>query len=380
MKKHLLVPLLPLLFVLMCCSSLSAQQEGPNKPEVEENEKKQDEKQKENSELQKYVEKDDGEFKWEKLSARELPGGCGTTRYCATCGAAIAIVVSLSENQPQRRVCLLTAERQGRLVDLYFEVQSAPLVIEGRRFLLLFLRDVTIEQQRAVMERVFFHDIKNHIGSLLLNVELLVAQAKDPRTRELGERIRWISSRLRTEVEIQRTLSAEGSATYTPVLQEVCAEEIVHELQGVFTSHSVSQGKSLRLVKEVPSLRLTTDPSLLHRVLANMVINGFEATEEGGEVRLWVTHEDDGVSFHVWSEQAIPEDVGLRVFQRNFSTKEGSGRGLGTYAMTLFGETCLGGRVDFTTSREGGTEFHLRLPLELSAKDENRRLGPSGTD
>ena len=67
MKKHLLVPLLLLLFILVYCSSLSAQQEGPNKPEVEENEKKQDEKQKENSELQKYVEKDDGEFKWEKI-------------------------------------------------------------------------------------------------------------------------------------------------------------------------------------------------------------------------------------------------------------------------------------------------------------------------
>jgi sensor histidine kinase regulating citrate/malate metabolism len=52
----------------------------------------------------------------------------------------------------------------------------------------------------------------------------------------------------------------------------------------------------------------------------------------------------------------------MRIFQRNYSTKSDSGRGLGTYSMKLFGETYLGGKVDFTSSESEGTTFHLRLP------------------
>ena len=93
-----------------------------------------------------------------------------------------------------------------------------------------------------------------------------------------------------------------------------------------------------------------------------MLVNAFEATEPGGAVRLWLEQSGREVTFCVWNRQAIPGDVAPRVFQRNFSTKAESGRGLGTYAMKLFGETYLGGDMSFTTSKESGTIFRLRLP------------------
>ena len=49
-----------------------------------------------------------------------------------------------------------------------------------------------------------------------------------------------------------------------------------------------------------------------------------------------------------------------RIFQRSFSTKGSPGRGLGTYAMKLFGESVLGGQVDFETGAEG-TTFWIRV-------------------
>jgi sensor histidine kinase regulating citrate/malate metabolism len=65
----------------------------------------------------------------------------------------------------------------------------------------------------------------------------------------------------------------------------------------------------------------------------------------------------------VWNHQSIPEDIARRVFQRNFSTKEEAGRGVGTYSMKLLGEQILGGRVRFSTSPEEGTVFSFSLPL-----------------
>ena len=64
--------------------------------------------------------------------------------------------------------------------------------------------------------------------------------------------------------------------------------------------------------------------------------------------------------------QAIPDAVAPRVFQRFFSTKPGSGRGLGGFAVKLLGERYLKGRVTFTTSPAEGTTFRVRLPLRPS--------------
>ncbi len=61
--------------------------------------------------------------------------------------------------------------------------------------------------------------------------------------------------------------------------------------------------------------------------------------------------------------EGIPPGVADRIFQRNFSTKEQIGRGIGAYSMKLFGEKILGGKVGFTTSMEKGTIFKLSHPL-----------------
>ena len=71
--------------------------------------------------------------------------------------------------------------------------------------------------------------------------------------------------------------------------------------------------------------------------------------------------EEGLISFCVWNAQAIPQKFAIRIFQRNFSTKEQAGRGIGTYSMKLFGEKFLGGRVSFTSSPKKGTVFRLTL-------------------
>ncbi len=71
----------------------------------------------------------------------------------------------------------------------------------------------------------------------------------------------------------------------------------------------------------------------------------------------------DRFAFRVWNSGTVPVVVVPRIFQRHFSTKHGQGRGQGTYAMKLFGEQLLGGRVSFTSSAPEGTWFEIALPL-----------------
>jgi sensor histidine kinase regulating citrate/malate metabolism len=93
-----------------------------------------------------------------------------------------------------------------------------------------------------------------------------------------------------------------------------------------------------------------------------MIINALEATEESGEIRVFASSDQRRVSFSVWNAASIPEEIGRRIFQRNFSTKGESGRGIGTFSMKFFGESILGGTIDFRSSEAEGTTFVLTLP------------------
>ena len=94
-----------------------------------------------------------------------------------------------------------------------------------------------------------------------------------------------------------------------------------------------------------------------------MTINALEATEENGIVKIWSEQEGNLLSFYVWNAQEIPQEITNRIFQRNFSTKEQAGRGIGTFSMKLFGEEILGGQVSFSSSKKDGTTFKFTYPV-----------------
>jgi signal transduction histidine kinase len=300
------------------------------------------------------------------IYAHEQPGGCGTSRYCSTCGAAIAIVTSLAHDSTETRTCEVTVERDGKQMDLCFRVRCLTLSFRGERFLLLFLQDTTLQQQRAALERAFFHDINNTIGALVLSTQLLDHEEIKDGANGLVERVQQLSIQLGKEVEIQSVISHRDAHTYQVVPQKTSVREMLQEMQKIFARHPLSVDKTLDSRAMMQDVQLVTDVSLLRRILMNMLINAFEATAPGGEVRLWTEPTEDTVTFCVWNRAVIPENIALRVFQRNFSTKAGSGRGMGTYIMKLFGETYLGGEVSFTTSEARGTVFRLCLPKKIS--------------
>ena len=107
-----------------------------------------------------------------------------------------------------------------------------------------------------------------------------------------------------------------------------------------------------------------SDKTLLARVLGNLITNALEASVPGQTVTVWFRN-CDGPSFCVHNQAAMPEDVQARMFQRSFSTKGGTGRGVGAYSVKLLTENYLKGTVDFRSTRSEGTTFTVRLPRSL---------------
>ena len=295
--------------------------------------------------------------------AREMPGGCGTSRYCSSCGAAIAIVASLKDGKTIERKCVLTVSRSGRPEELCLAVRAHPMRVEGQRLVLLFLQDITVHEWRAALERIFFHDVNNTLQGLV-GTSFMMEYLDDKELRKMVKPLQLMMSRLSKEVKIESTLAGRDPREYRPDLHDVSLSLVVEEMRSVFFSHPVANSKRFRIVEPVPVLQIRTDPSLLSRIITNMLKNAFEATDEGGEVRLAVGTGNGSVFFTVWNRASVPEAAALRIFQRYFSTKKGPGRGFGTYSMKFFGEDILGGKVDFTTSDEEGTLFRFTLPPE----------------
>jgi len=293
------------------------------------------------------------------IHAHEEQGGCGTSKYCSTCKAAIAIVTSLDKDKPVESVCALTAKRGEQDVDLFLMIKAHPIKIESKVFLLLFLQDITLQQQRAALERTFYHDVNNMIYGLVGASELLLRENAES---EYAKIIHRASMRLGNEVNIQRRLLQNEPGAYQPSRHETDPRQILDEIESFYTNHPAAKNKNIHFKTPYPSKSITTDLSLLLRVLCNMVTNALEATDKDGEIKIWVDDNDSFLKFNVWNRKPIAEEIARRVFQRNFSTKEGAGRGIGTYSMKLFGEQILGGQVKFTSSKELGTVFILSLP------------------
>jgi len=289
------------------------------------------------------------------VHAHDDPAGCGTTEYCSTCGAAIAMVASIEKGIPAERLCALSAERKGRMIDMALLIRAQPIEVDSTRFILLFVKDVTRQQQRAALERTFYHDINNVLGMLVQASELLVAE----NTTALASTIHQAAFRLLREVAIQHSLTESSAGSYQPMWAEFTTQQIFKELKSFFANHPAANDINVEFVENHAAITIKTDISLLLRVLCNMIINALEATDREGLVKIWPEYNGETLNFCVWNASLVPPDIANRIFQRNFSTKAQAGRGIGTYSMKLFGEKILGGKVDFISSAKDGTIFRF---------------------
>jgi hypothetical protein len=297
------------------------------------------------------------------VHAHRMEGGCGTSQYCSTCGAAISIVTSLATDAPVERKCALTVNNGNARSDLFFNVRCVPVTYESRRMLLLFMQDTTHYQSLLSMEKIFFHDINNILTSLVNASQLLGLTSDDDKKNKLSQTVSRLSLRLANEMSAQRCLCQYNTEDYSPTLTVITSYDIMSEIKDIFFNPLLKKYNQLICYDDIYNVPLLTEPSLLIRVLSNMIINALEETPEGESAKIWTSICDNVITFSVWNSKAIDSSIAMRIFQRNFTTKSGPGRGLGTYSMKLFGEDILGGKVGFTSSEEDGTVFRFSLDI-----------------
>jgi len=295
------------------------------------------------------------------VHAFENDEGCGGTESCGFCGAVNAMVTGLQGSARVEECRMMRAS--GEALDL--RIWTTPLVLDGQPFTIFAALDISHEKRRQTLEHIFLHDIGNVASGLKWYTELL-EKGNPEKSREFHAAIGQLSRELLDEIDGQRTLVRAESGELVPRPERLGTRQLLLEAVELYRHHPVSHERHLHLDPNAEDIAVTSDRTLLSRVLCNLIKNALEACRAGQTVTVGCSRPGEAVEFWVHNPGVMPRPVQLQVFQRSFSTK-GVGRGLGTYSIKLLTERYLQGRVSFTSTPEAGTIFKVQYPLTANA-------------
>jgi signal transduction histidine kinase len=210
-----------------------------------------------------------------------------------------------------------------------------------------------------MLERIFFHDITNSIGSLMGLSELFENNIQSI-TGEDVALLSYSAKKIYDEIQSQKILLYAETNELTAVKVHVNALDIINESVKQMSFTAKSQKKNIIIVKSEP-VYCTTDIILLQRVLINLLKNAIEAIPPDATITCNCFDDNNSLTITVNNPGVMPDEIKYHIFHRSYSTK-GIGRGVGTYSVKLLVEQYLGGLTFFSSEPETGTTFYVRIP------------------
>lgn len=297
------------------------------------------------------------------IHANDTKAGCGTSESCVECGAVKAIIET-QRNNKQAGSEVRIVQHGGEALDLL--IKTTPYEINGSEYVIAAFSDISSLKRRRILEKIFFHDVLNTAGALSNFMELINDSTPEEK-EELLKLSQLLSAELVEEIESQKNLMAIENGEYEINLENVNIQKLLSELLSTFKNSTHFSNKKITL-DACDELIITTDRTLLRRVIFNLIKNALEAVSPGQEVTFGILNaSNDKIKLFVSNPGVIPKNIKVQIFQRSFSTK-GNGRGLGTYSVKLLTEKFLDGKVIFESSPETQTIFYLEIPVALKQK------------
>lgn len=252
------------------------------------------------------------------------------------------------------------------------EAYPVPDPESGQEVVLETARDITEAQQYqarlreqeklaalGVLAAGIAHDIGNPLASICSELELLDGETEIQRVRGslavVRRHLDRIGRTIREMTDFARRRGEDRAHFSLHIAVEDALRMVRHD----------PRARGLRLSVEVsPSLpQVFASEDQVVMVLVNLLINAFDATPAGGEIRLSASREAPGIRLQVRDTgSGMSEEVLRRAMDPLFTTKAGRGTGLG---LTVSEEVmrALGGSLSLESAEGAGTTVTLHFPL-----------------
>ena len=214
----------------------------------------------------------------------------------------------------------------------------------------------------------FIHDMKNHLGTVLLNLQLLgedFEEAQSQRERRAAERIKLMIGECQRLVDLSndflRYARVEELHREPTDLNEFLARMID------FVSPTARQ-RNITIncypCHDLPTVSL--DREMFEKVLLNLLLNAEDAMPDGGTITVQARVEQSEVMIDVIDTGCgIAPELLEKIFKPFFTTKpDGNGLGLVTARKIIVSH---GGTMDVQSEPGRGTKVSVRLPVAALA-------------
>jgi two-component system nitrogen regulation sensor histidine kinase NtrY len=216
------------------------------------------------------------------------------------------------------------------------------------------------------LARRLAHELKNPLFPLQITVENLL-KAREHGGEQFDEVFRESAGTLLAEIANLKTIIgrfSEFSRMPQPQLQAVDINELVRHVLQVHQAQLRAEGRapiSAQLQLHEQLGKVAADPDLLHRALANLVLNAIDAMPRGGTLTLRTRASGENVCIEVSDTgSGLSKEECDRLFTPYYTTKEhGTGLGLAIAQSVVSDHQ---GRIVVKSAPGQGTTFVIELP------------------
>ena len=224
--------------------------------------------------------------------------------------------------------------------------------------------DTTLPDGIAELAAGFIHEIKNHLGTLSLNLQLLAEDfetAETPRERRALDRVGRLSGECRKLVDLSNDFlrfARLRELHAMPVTLDAVVSRMIDFLGPTARQRNVEI--NWFPAPDLPAVCLDAD--LFEQALLNLMLNAEQAMPDGGTLSLLGRAEGDRVCLDVIDTGCgmTAEMIG-KIFRPFHTTKKnGTGLGLPTARKVILAH---GGTIDVLSEPGHGTKVTICLPV-----------------
>jgi two-component system sensor histidine kinase HydH len=223
----------------------------------------------------------------------------------------------------------------------------------------------------------FIHEIKNHLSTLGLNLQLLAEDFESPqsqRERRALERIQRLQGECQRLVDVSNDFlrfARVKDLELAPTSLATVVDELIEFFLPMARTHEIDI--KCYFPADLPAVPLNRD--MFKQALLNLLLNAEQAMPSGGEITLQAAAEPGGVCLSVIDTgKGMSAEVLARLFRPFYSTRPGgTGLGLATTRKIIEAHD---GTIEVQSEVGHGTKVTLHLPAAPSTGETTSSASP----